>query len=119
MEIQHKIIELFNDGILSLDGELNITRNAIKTGRNNSIKFIEPRKIESIDKKGYKRFKIGINKKAINVLSVRLIWTFFFGQILDGLTINHIDGNKLNNNPFTNLEIMTHKESIKHAVDNH
>ena len=66
MEIQHKIIELFNDGILSLDGEFNITRNAIKISRNNSIKFIEPRKIESIHKRGYKRFEIRINKKTIN-----------------------------------------------------
>lgn len=118
MEIHHKIIELFNDGILSLDGEYNIIRNATKISRNNSIKFIEPRKIESINKKGYKRIGIRINEKTINVSSSRLTWTLFFGKIPEGLTINHMDGNKLNNNPFTNLEMMTHKENIKHAVDN-
>ena len=117
MKIKHNIIELFHNGILSLDEEYNIIRNAIKIGRNNSIKFIEPRKIESIDKRGYKRFAIRTNKKTINVSSARLIWTLFFGQIPEGLTINHIDGNKINNNPFSNLEIITMKENIKHAID--
>ena len=96
MKIQHKIIELFNDGILSLDGEFNIIRNATKISINNSIKFIEPRKIESINKKGYKRIGIRINKKTINVSSSRLTWTLFYGKIPEGLTINHKNGNKLN-----------------------
>ena len=77
-KFQHKIIELFNDGILSFDEEFNIIRNVIKIGRNNTIKIIEPRKIESIDKNGYKKIEIRIDKKTINISSSRIIWTLFF-----------------------------------------
>ena len=119
MAVNHTIIELFHDGILSLDEEYNITRNAIKISRNNSIKFVAPRKIESIDARGYKRFTIRMQEKLINVSSARLIWSVFFGNIPEGLTINHIDGNKLNNNPFTNLETVTIKENVHHAIAIH
>lgn len=41
----------------------------------------------------------------------------YLGERPDGLEINHIDGNKLNNSP-SNLEYCTKSENLKHAYAN-
>lgn len=46
----------------------------------------------------------------------RLVWETFNGGIPEGLIINHLDGNKKNND-LSNLELMTHSENIRHAFD--
>lgn len=47
----------------------------------------------------------------------RLVWIAFNGIIKNGYVINHIDGNKHNNN-LCNLEAITYKENTIHAVKN-
>lgn len=44
----------------------------------------------------------------------RLVWSAFVGPIPDGLTINHIDGSRLNNH-LSNLELATMREQMLHA----
>lgn len=46
----------------------------------------------------------------------RLLWTLTRGLIPEPLQINHIDGNK-HNNEWYNLEIVTSSENNKHAYD--
>lgn len=48
-------------------------------------------------------------------LAHRFVWRWFNGKILDGLTLNHKDGNK-HNNQLSNLELATHSEQSLHAV---
>lgn len=43
-----------------------------------------------------------------------LVASHFVGEILEKKEINHIDGNKSNNH-FSNLEIVTHAQNMKHA----
>ena len=63
---------------------------------------------------GYLRVKLCKNNKSRRVLIHRLIAEHFIPQP-EGLTvINHIDGNKQNNN-ISNLEWTTQKENIRHA----
>ncbi len=45
----------------------------------------------------------------------RVVWEAFNGEIPEGLQINHIDGNKANNN-LSNLELVTPAENMRHAV---
>jgi len=44
-----------------------------------------------------------------------LVAAAFIGPRLDGLEINHIDGNKTNNR-VDNLEYITHRENLAHAI---
>lgn len=51
-------------------------------------------------------------------LTHRMIASVFKGrELYDGEFINHIDSNKLNNQ-LCNLEIVSHQENVKHAVEN-
>ena len=47
----------------------------------------------------------------------RVIYYYFNGEIPDGLKVNHIDENKLNNS-VENLNIMTHKENCNWGTRN-
>jgi len=47
----------------------------------------------------------------------KVIAECFLGERPTGYTINHIDGNKLNND-VSNLEYISRKENYKHALDN-
>jgi len=62
---------------------------------------------------GYLMCKIGLRNRSIH----RLVYEMTQGEIPEGLTINHKDGNKYNNNT-ENLEIMTHSENAKHSWKN-
>ena len=70
------------------------------------------RNIVRINDKGYEFFTY----KSKHLRLHRVIYRFYYGTI-DKRTINHIDGNKLNNNPL-NLELLTIQENIQHATNN-
>lgn len=74
--------------------------------------------------KKYKRFlkptptrdgylKVSIVNKGISVH--RLVYQCFRGEIGEGLEIDHLDGNRINN-CVDNLEAVTHKENIRRAA---
>ena len=66
-------------------------------------------------KNGYKELYLSISKnKAKSFYVHRLIAQTFIGSIPDGHNVNHIDGDKANNN-VSNLEIITYSENSKHA----
>ena len=65
---------------------------------------------------GYEYVKIGIDGKTVNRRVHRLVLqTFNPISNYDDMTVNHIDGDKLNNS-LENLEWMTHRENIDHAL---
>lgn len=63
------------------------------------------------DRYGYAYVSFGRKKKKIH----RLVYSCFCGELVDGLTINHKDMDRLNNR-YQNLEQITMKENIIHSL---
>lgn len=63
---------------------------------------------------GYRSISLGLNGKHYKIH--RLVAKLFIPNPLNKKCVNHIDGNKTNNN-VTNLEWVTHAENAQHAVD--
>jgi hypothetical protein len=66
--------------------------------------------------KGYLFIQLSKKNKAKSISIHRLVANAFIPNPFNKLTVNHKDGNKLNN-CVDNLEWMTHSENIKHAWD--
>ena len=66
---------------------------------------------------GYKIVSLTVNKKRKNQYVHRLVATAFIENTKGKKEVNHIDGNKSNNN-VSNLEWVTSKENKKHAREN-
>lgn len=66
----------------------------------------------TLNESGYHRILLQIKKQHKTFLVHRLVMLTFVGP--SDLTVNHIDGNKLNN-MLKNLEYCTSKENTKHA----
>lgn len=75
-------------------------------------KFIKP----SINKYGYYQMLLYKNKMKKNFLVHRLVAQAFIPNRNNKPTVNHIDGNKLNNN-IKNLEWATNKEQTYHSIN--
>lgn len=114
-----KVIEL---GLYGADKNGSIYSLLARCGRPRII----PRGCEPIKKiikaaknnnrKGYLRFVATCNGKRKNIYSHHFVWVFFNRKSNpDGMTINHIDGNKLNNS-ILNLELASRYDNIIHYV---
>lgn len=73
----------------------------------------------SVSNKGYARYRLYYGSEVTKNISVhKLVAEYFLKKPLDKNknTINHIDGNKLNNY-YKNLEYLTNAKNIKHSVE--
>lgn len=88
------------------------------TGNVVSYKGKKPRILKcKVDKYGYKCVCLRRDNKNHHFTVHRLVAKAFVDNLYNKPTVNHIDGNKLNNN-YTNLEWHTVAENTKHAYDN-
>ena len=71
----------------------------------------------NINSRGYYYCNISTNSKVTKVKIHRLVALYFVANPYNKDTVNHIDGNKLNNH-YTNLEWLTRKENIQHGYAN-
>jgi hypothetical protein len=82
-------------------------------------KAVRPEKIlkTRISKDGYEYCILSDNKNKKTLKIHRLVAIAFIENPDSKKTVNHIDGNKLNNNS-SNLEWNTHRENTMHAIMN-
>ena len=71
----------------------------------------------NINERGYLYCNISTNGKVIKVKIHRLVAIYFIDNLENKDTVNHKDGNKLNNH-YSNLEWLTRKENIQHGYKN-
>ncbi len=114
-----KILELSIGKKVKVHSDGNIetfdNKKVRKNGRidNRKGKILKPK----IDKYGYEVITLSNNKIRKSYSVHRLIAQAFIANEENKPTVNHIDGNKRNNN-YKNLEWATHKEQKEHSLEN-
>lgn len=116
-QAERKIIKLVESGYLEVREDGSIWRLQNRTARRNgtvSVTRCEPRQADFLLPSGYRQVRVMVDSVRIHGSAHRLVWQHFFGDIPDGLCINHKNGIKHDNHP-DNLEIVTYSENAKHA----
>ena len=72
---------------------------------------------QTTNRKGYKCVTLYIGGQKFSKRVHRLVAESFNAVIPEGMDVNHIDGDK-SNNELSNLEFCTRKENVRHAIDN-
>ena len=116
-QAERKLIKAVESGELFIDKQGRIWRRKLRKGKKkggSQLVCIETRRAEHKVPLGYLEVKNTIGRKRIYGCAHRLVWQYFFGDIPDGLCINHKNGVKDDNRP-ENLEIVTYSENRKHG----
>ena len=114
---ERKLIAYIHTGEWAINSMGEIWKLKERKGANGKFVFkdIEPIRAEKCPVKiQYLTVRGSIDGKRYSGFAHRLVWQYFHGDIPDGLTINHKDGNKINNHP-DNLELATYTEQSKHC----
>ncbi len=72
-------------------------------------------RVDYTTRDGYRNVVFQYERKTRNCRAHKLIWMHLRGPVPKGLEINHIDGDR-QNNVVTNLEVVTPKENMHHAI---
>lgn len=105
-------LSLIKEGFFEIDENGCIWKTYDGRSANKRSKNIK--RAEFIDDRGYLVIFISINKKRYFCKAHRLVYAYFKNELVGEREINHIDGNKTNNN-INNLELSNRSDNIKHA----
>lgn len=114
---ERKLIALVKSGEWEIDGQGHIWRISVRKGLKNGgshLILVKKRRVEKILPSGYLMVRAMIDGKRVVGQASRLVWQYFYGDILEGMVINHKNGIKNDNRP-ENLELTTYSGNIKHA----
>jgi hypothetical protein len=111
-----KEIKGFEDYYVSNLGNFYSTKISARYNPKGEMRFLRPR----IHPNGYSYYGLfvgkGPSKKRIWKRGHRVVYEVFVQKIKQGLEIDHIDGDK-NNNNVTNLRMVTHSENVRAAYE--
>lgn len=69
-----------------------------------------------LTRNGYRTLSLQKDNEIYTFCEHRCVWTWFNGEIPDGMVINHKDFDR-SNNRIENLEVVTHKENMEYTRD--
>ena len=116
---ERKLIRLVISGEWEIDEKGYIWRNMVRKGLKGGGSHLIPVKKRRVEKKlplGYLMVRATIDGKRINGLAHRLVWQDLYGDIPEGMIINHKNGLKDDCRP-ENLILSTYSENAIHAHD--
>lgn len=102
-------IKVYSDGRIETLDHIEIRKNGRRDGRKGRL--LKPK----IDRYGYERIAVSHKGVRKDYLVHRLVAAAFIPNPTNKPTVNHIDGNKRNND-VSNLEWATHSEQKRHAI---
>lgn len=112
---ERKLIDMAYAGILMIGSNGLIWKVKKKHKEWKGYRDCTP-KLQGHDKDGYLRLGIRDETgKTLHAFVHRLVFMYFYGDIPDGLQINHKNG-KRNENWLDNLELMTPSQQMIHAI---
>lgn len=117
---ERHVIELVRSGELAIDCAGRVwrmaSRRGIKNGGGRSHAVpCEPRRAEMKVPLGYLQVRAVVDGRRWYAGAHRLVWQHFHGDIPDGLTVNHKNGDKADNR-LANLDLATDAEQAAHAT---
>lgn len=89
----------------------------VKNSRNDSLKIYKGRILKQYINNGYAYVRLSKKGKSKSFAVHRIVLFSFNKEADKTLEVNHIDANKLNNS-LSNLEAVTGKENVQHAIKN-
>lgn len=114
-EDERKLIDMTYAGILKIGRDGLIWKVKKKHKEWKGYRDCTP-KLQGHDKDGYLRLGIRDETgKTRRAFAHRLVFMYFYGDIPDGLQVNHKNG-KRNENWLDNLELMTSSQQMIHAI---
>ena len=117
-EVWKDIEEFQNFYQISNLGRVKRKRRYVKNNIQRGSRMIDERISSPQDNgRGYKQIYVSINNKRIMLYVHRLVASYFIENPNKKLEVNHLDGNKSNNN-VNNLEWVSRLENQQHAVAN-
>ncbi|HEV1992499.1 MAG TPA: HNH endonuclease signature motif containing protein [Candidatus Dormibacteraeota bacterium] len=111
IESERVILRLLADGFFSIDEDGRIWRHRKLSRTGNQLPIFPTRRAETPRRDGYLDLKVG---RRFSALAHRIVWLHLFGEIPEGIEINHENGHRADNGPL-NLEPMTPRENDLHA----
>ena len=112
---ERDFIRLVYEREIAIDELGRIWRIGVRYGSDGTVYAVKPRRAEHRTRDGYLEFRSMRDGERRYVQAHRLVYQYFYGDIPNGMTINHING-KVDDNRPTNLELMTMGEQNSHAV---
>lgn len=113
------VIQAVKTGELSIDRQGRIWRHKKRHGDRwrggTKTSTCELVRAENRTKDGYLQIRSSLNGKRVCAAAHRLVFLYLKGPIPQGMTVNHEDGVKDNNEP-TNLNLATYSEQRHHAI---